>query len=332
MKRVNLILMLLAMAAATVTAQTDDMYFVPKKVKKVPALRWDAAPRWEANDDRPAYYVGSNRDVDEYNRRRGFRSSYTTLANDSLHNDVIDFAAGNGVYPDSLGLDTTVTSHRKNFAASDYDDADDYRYCRRMQRFDGFYDPWFYGYSTFYGPYYGAGWYNPWYDPWMYGYCGWYGPWRYGYYGYGWPYYSSWYWGGWGYPYYWGSHYYWGAPVVAYHRGHTGTLGYYDRSNYAGGSRRGNRGKGSSRYSSSDNGTYRGPNSSTVFGSRRNNTSGFNNDGFGGSRPMQSSPSFGGSRGGGSFGGGGGSFGGGGGFGGGRGSGMGGGGMRTGRR
>lgn len=320
------------MAAATVTAQTDDMYFVPKKVKKVPALRWDAAPRWEANDDRPAYYVGSNRDVDEYNRRRGFRSSYTTLANDSLHNDVIDFAAGNGVYPDSLGLDTTVTSHRKNFAASDYDDADDYRYCRRMQRFDGFYDPWFYGYSTFYGPYYGAGWYDPWYDPWMYGYRGWYGPWRYGYYGYGWPYYSSWYWGGWGYPYYWGSHYYWGAPVVAYHRGHTGTLGYYDRSNYAGGSRRGNSGRGSSRYSSSDNGSYRGPNSSTVFGSRRSNTSGFNNDTFGGSRPMQSSPSFGGSRGGGSFGGGGGSFGGGGGFGGGRGSGMGGGGMRTGRR
>ena len=174
------------MAAATVTAQTDDMYFVPKKVKKVPA------PRYDANDDRPAYYVGSNRDVDEYNRRRGFRSSYTTLANDSLHNDVIDFAAGNGVYPDSLGLDTTVTSHRKNFAASDYDDADDYRYCRRMQRFDGFYDPWFYGYSTFYGPYYGAGWYDPWYDPWMYGYRGWYGPWRYGYYGYGWPYYSSW--------------------------------------------------------------------------------------------------------------------------------------------
>ena len=126
MKRVNLILMLLAMAAATVTAQTDDMYFVPKKVKKVPAPRWDAAPRWEANDDRPAYYVGSNRDVDEYNRRRGFRSSYTTLGNDSLHNDVIDFAAGDGVYPDSLGLDSAVTSHRKNFAASDYDDADDY--------------------------------------------------------------------------------------------------------------------------------------------------------------------------------------------------------------
>lgn len=86
------------------------------------------------------------------------------------------------------------------FAASDYDDADDYRYCRRMQRFDGFYDPWFYGYSTFYGPYWSAGWYDPWYDPWMYGYRGWYGPWRYGYYGYGWPYYSSWYWGGWDIP------------------------------------------------------------------------------------------------------------------------------------
>lgn len=309
MRRIQLMLLLLVGASATAFAQSDDMYFVPKKVKKVPVAQVDALY------DRPAYYVGSDRDVDEYNRRRRFRSSYQTIGADSLQNDVIDFAAGDGVYPDSLGLDSTVTTRRVKRARLDVDEEDDYRYCRRMQMFDGWYDPWFYGYSTFYGPYWRAGWY----DPWMYGYAGWYGPWGWNYYGYGWPYYSSaWYWGG--YPHVWGYPYGWARPVMAYRSGHTGTLGYYDRSHYVGGTRR-NDNRGRYRGSSASR-TYGDTNANTRFGTRRNDNAFGQNNAFGTVR--QSAPSFGGGRPGGSFGGGS--------FGGGRPSGVGGGGVRMGRR
>ena len=339
MKKINLVLAFLAVASTGVQAQDDDMYFVPKKSAARPTVR-----ATERVDDRPAYYIGSNRNVDEYNRHARMRSSYTPVASaDSVGNDIISFDAADGIYPDSIAADSlAMTQRKRRSSAHDWADDDDYRWSRRMQMFDGYYDPWLYGYGWYdpwYGPWGVAGWAG-YYDPWMYG---WYGPWRYSYYG-GWPYY------GWGYGYYgWGNPYYysywggwgwpgygWGGPAVAVRGGHTGTLQYYDRSHYAGGTRvsdrdyrrgisGGNRSYGyANSYGSNDN-----TGSRTTFGSRRPANS-YNNNNYGNNSFPQSTTTFGGSRG--SFGGGG--FSGGGSFGGGsRGGGsVGGGGMRGGRR
>ena len=330
-----MVLMLLTLAACGVNAQNDDMYFVPKK-KSVK----QATPRYE-DDRQPAYYVGSSRDVDEYNRHSRLHSSYQVIEhNDSVGNDIISFDGAGEGYPDTVSSDSlTVMKSRRHRASRDkYDD--DYALCRRMQMFDGFYDPWLYGYvgyyDPFYAPYWTVGWgglygyYDPWfygyYDPWFYGYRS---AWRYGWGGYwggywGNPYYYS-YWNGWGWPGY------VAGPAVAVRRGHTGTLGYYDRSNYAGTTRRSDRDyrRGiavNNRRSYGVGRTYGNSNSQMTVGTRRHDTSTFNNSGF-----QQSAPSatFGsgsrGSFGGGSFGGG--SFGGGS-----RGGSVGGGGMRGGRR
>ncbi len=140
-------------------AQDDDMYFVPTKENVAKEVRTYGMPR-------DTYYSGSDRSVDEYNRR--VRSTVTPI--DSTGNDIIDFSAVRGVYPDSTYKEVTDS---------------DYKYTRRMSRFydlavneaywegyrDGRWDsPWYY--ST---------WYDPWYwgDPWYYG---WYHPWHYGWY------------------------------------------------------------------------------------------------------------------------------------------------------
>ena len=297
MKKSTMVLMLLTLAACGVNAQNDDMYFVPKK-KSVK----QATPRYE-DDRQPAYYVGSSRDVDEYNRHSRLHSSYQVIEhNDSVGNDIISFDGAGEGYPDTVSSDSlTVMKSRRHRASRDkYDD--DYALCRRMQMFDGFYDPWLYGY---------VGYYDPFYAPyWTVGWGGLY-------------YYS--YWNGWGWPGY------VAGPAVAVRRGHTGTLGYYDRSNYAGTTRRSDRDyrRGIAVNNRSSYGvgrTYGNSNSQMTVGTRRHDTSTFNNNGF-----QQSAPSatFGsgsrGSFGGGSFGGG--SFGGGS-----RGGSVGGGGMRGGRR
>lgn len=149
-------------------AQDDDMYFVPTKENVEKEAQTYGLPR-------DTYYSGSQRSVDEYNRRAW--SKVTPI--DSAGNDIIDFSAVRGVYPDS-----TYTENNDR----------DYRYMRRMSRFDdytpsqaywdGFRDgawssPWYY--SRHYV------WYDPWYwdDPWYYGYYGYYGyysPWRITYY------------------------------------------------------------------------------------------------------------------------------------------------------
>ncbi len=154
-------------------AQDDDMYFVPTKENKAKEVRTYGMPR-------DTYYSGSSRSVDEYNRR-----AWSTVEPiDSAGNDIIDFSAVRGVYPDSASSEVAEG---------------DYKYTRRFSRFDdyvstayweGYRDgrwssPWYYNrYYT---------WYDPWYwdDPWFYdyyGWRGWYGPWRgwyrpWGYYG-----------------------------------------------------------------------------------------------------------------------------------------------------
>ena len=251
-------------------AQDDDMYFVPTKENVAKEAKTYGMPR-------DTYYAGSQRSVDEYNRRAW--SSVTPI--DSAGNDIIDFSAVRGVYPDSAHSKVT---------------ADDYKYTRRMSRFDGYTSsseaywegyrdgrwssPWYY--SSYYSWY--APWYDPWYDPWYYGRYGWVG--YYGYYRpWGWyGYYRPWGWYG---PRYYARTYYRPSGAGRFHTSRPASAGArsYGRFN------------NSSRYSNGTfgNGSYMSRGSST------------RSSGFGGGG------SFGGTRGGGSFGGGGGSFGGGGG-------------------
>ena len=142
MKKIILLLALCGLSTLSMTAQDDDLYFTPKKSHKAKAF----------DDNTPAYYVGSNRAVDEYNRRGKFRSSYQKIDGDSI-SDVIDLQAGDGLYPDSTYVDSDFaeTLTKKRAQGYRYDD-DDFEYTRRMSRWDGFCGPWY------------AGWHSPfWY-------------------------------------------------------------------------------------------------------------------------------------------------------------------------
>ena len=151
---------------SSLMAQDDDLYFVPKKKKVV------------------------ERTVEQY-----------PYVNDTLRNDVIDFSAERGVYPDSVDEDFKITKQMSRF--DDYRLADNEAFWAGYEagrdswgwhspwyytRF-GWYDPWYYNsWSWRYGwydPWYYGSWRYGWYDPWYYGYAGWYDPWYYGYYGWG---------------------------------------------------------------------------------------------------------------------------------------------------
>ena len=289
----------------TMAAQDDDLYFTPKKSSK------DAPVKIERDVyDRPAYYCGSPRNVDEYNRRGKLKSYYQKIGTDSLGNDVIEFHEGDGTYG-TADLDSTITIYPGSERY--YDEDSDFAYSRRMGRFDDFYwDPAFYGYygSPYWRGYYG--WYDPWYDPW-YGpyYTGWYGrwhnPWFYGYYGWGYPYYG---WGGGWYGPTW--HYAYNGPSGT--RNHSNAGGRFDgnrssfgskgeRSSFNRNNNSSRNGFGQRRSSFDDNNRYQNQ-QPTQRPSYNNNQGGFgsNRGSFGGGS------GFGGSRG---------SFGGGGGFGGG---------------
>lgn len=297
MKKLILSSLLLGMLPISMMAQ-DDMYMIPSH--PTTSVRNSSS----MNQADEVTYSGSNRDVDEYNRKGQFWSHYQKIGTDQSGNDVIQFQKGRGVYPDSTYIDTT-------FVGKYYDtivDDNDYRMTNRMSRWDGFYDPWFYSSYGWGSPYWSSRWgfYDPWFygysgwnNPWYGGYAGWYDPWYSGYYGYGYPYGY-----GWGYPYsYWyGGGYGWGGYPYAYsyRSGHTGTLDYYDRSNYSGGNRRYNTGvqsKGLTRGTTIyENSSSRSNN--VEFGSRRSTTPtpsyGQSNSTFGNTRsysPAPSSPS-----------------------------------------
>lgn len=209
-----ILLTLVSAFSLSLMAQDDDMYFVPTKENVAKEARKYGMPQ-------NVYYSGSNRSVDDYNRRAQFSSLV-----DSTGNDIIDFSAVRGVYPDS--------------AYSQPVENDDYALTRRMSRFDD-YTP-----SEAYWDGYRAGrWSSPWYNTWY----SWYDPWYYDSWWY-WNdpfYYSSWY--GWRYPYYYstwyspryyGYHYYGGSYIS---RGGSSRLSsnmrFYDRRNYSSdGSRR----------------------------------------------------------------------------------------------
>lgn len=215
MRKILMFIVLIGFMPVTMLAQDDDLYFTPKKkeAKSVAARQ------------QSAYYIGSDRDVDEYNRHGKYWSHYQKLGVDENGSDIIQFQKGDGVYPDSMYVDTTFVGKYRDVVMDD-----DYSYSIRMSRWDDFYDPWLYGYRWGYGPY----WRSAWYDPWYYG--GWYDPWYYGY-GWGYPYHWSYYYGGWGYPHY---HGYWGWPGYwgGVHVVHYGAAnGYAGRRSWGGPSR-----------------------------------------------------------------------------------------------
>mgnify|MGYP004668143079 FL=1 len=323
--RLLLLSVLIGAMPLTMTAQDDDLYFTPKKSAKT-----DVSERFNRDSNEcPAYYCGSNRNVDEYNRRGKLKSYYQKIGTDSLGNDIIEFHEGDGTYG-KADLDSNITIYPGSERY--YDDEDsDFAYSRRMGRFDGFYgywDPAFYG--TYWGsPYWRSyySWYDPWYDPW-YGpyYAGWYGPhWHYGwgahygwggYYGWGWPYYGC---GGW-----------YGPRYYAY-SGPTGTRNHANGGGRFFGKRdsnnNDNRNRSFGNRNNTNNSSRWNDNNRSAFGNRRNNSqydnnryqqqsqrpsyNNSNNNGFGSNRGSFGGGSgFGSNRG--SFGGGGGSFGGGG--------------------
>lgn len=301
MKRRKSLLALACISVSCAIYAQDDMYFMPKAS--------DVAQKKENKETvSPTYYSGSDRDVDEYNRR-GYVGDGGMASNDSTASDVF-YMQSDETYLDSMA----------GVEGSDYAiDADDYEYCRRLSRFDDYYlygAPWrdpYYGFYGYYSPYWYSAWFaaSPYYYDWYFA-----------------PYYYGWY-----YPWGWHHHYHpaWGAPHYAYN-GITGTsnhgsVGYGHsrggnlygfRGNRSGskGSLNGNRSHANRKYKTYKNDSrYNGNRKENnyqnkPFNNNRNNSS-YNSSSFGGSRGGGSS--FGGSRGGSSFGGsrGGGSFGGG---------------------
>ena len=241
MKKLLITLFIAQLVPLSLLAQNDDLYFVPKEKKEAPRVK----PK-RVIDVSNTYYIGSNRDVDEYNRRPNCRvyDSLEKIGVDSLGNDVYRFNT------DSLA------PQRGRSIDANYDDDMDYKYTRRMRRYDGYdchgmdytdycesynsgynngymdgmmswnvsfgwYDPWwyssrFYGWNGWYNAYYFGGWNNPWYYGW-----GWYDPWWYG-------------------------GYYRPVHHIAYYSGYSGTRN-HSRGSYYGSSRRNNVYNGHSR-------------------------------------------------------------------------------------
>ena len=189
MKKLLMSLLLLGALPFSTMAQDDDMYFVPSKESK-------AKDAYQYGMPSKTYYSGSSRSVDEYNRRM-----IGAVPTDSTGNDIIDFSAVRGVYPDSVAPTEGGEDYKLTRQMSRFDD-----YTPSQAYWDGFLDgrwssPWYY--NSWYSWYDYDYWY--WNNPWYYSgygwtspyYYGWYSPWHYGYYrpwNYSW--YSPWYYGG----------------------------------------------------------------------------------------------------------------------------------------
>lgn len=258
-----ILLTLLSSISLSMVAQDDDMYFVPTKANVAKEAKKYGMPQ-------NVYYSGSNRSVDDYNRRAMIGAPIDTTAN-----DIIDFSAVRGVYPESDSLMA---------------ESEDYKLTRRMSRFDD-YTP-----SEAYWDGYRAGrWSSPWYNTWY----SWYDPWYYDSWWY-WNdpfYYSSWY--SWRYPYY----YSWYRPLYS--------RPIYIGGGYRGGSysRAGvTHHKNSSAQRGNDLGGYRSSNSRTYTPTTTNNRSNSNGNlgGYRSTTTSTSAGSMGGNRSGGFSGGGGG--------------------------
>ena len=195
-----ILLSLLSFLFMNMAAQDDDMYFSNKikgEVEEIETPSQVNARRnmYEYDKSKLAVYNDNCRDEDEYNRRYNGVASYQT--------------EGGAEYIEN---DSTVNTETQ------YDDADDYCYSRRILRFhsprvgialsspyywdlvysygiydymfDAYYDPFFYtwgwGYGWAWGPW--SSWYGPfwgWHHPHSWYYWGWGPGWHHGH-GMGW--------------------------------------------------------------------------------------------------------------------------------------------------
>lgn len=350
MKKFLLITFIVGLVPMSSFAQVDDMYYVPSKADK--EARKAAAEAKAAKEAAAAAQVRTytppapkplDMSVDEYNRRH-LSSSYEKIGTDSVGNDIIEFSAGDGTYP--ARVDTVYV-----YKYDDSDDFRYSSRLGLFDDFYGWYSPFLYGWrgsywNSFYYPYYGSWYMNRWYDPWYlgwYGWYDWYDPWYYGYYRWGWdPWYYSYY--GWGYPWYsgygyrygwygWYTSWYGGGSGIAY-GGTTGTRNHGSVAHHSamtagvshhdgytttsrgtfGGRSVANGTYGSSGYSGTDTRSHSSSSPRAGFGgSRATSSSGSYGGSYGSSTPSRvSTPSSGGSYGGGGSRSGGGSFGGGG--------------------
>ncbi|MBQ6918265.1 MAG: hypothetical protein IJQ64_10790, partial [Prevotella sp.] len=290
MKKLLLISLFAGVLPLSMTAQVDDLYFVPKKKSVEKVTDHYGMPK-------DVYYSGSNRSIDEYNRRA--ISHYELIGADSIMNDTINFIAEKGVYPDSVATeDFALTKKMSRF--DDYDVTDNAAFWAGYEagRYDwGWHSPWYY--SRF-------GWYDYWYDPWYYRwydpyYYSWYGGWYGSWYG---SWYSPWHYSWYGYPWYNLGYYGWVGSGGRYHYTPTIGAGSIRRDGMTYGSRNSSIARNSSRMNELRNRTVSG---NSRNGGRSRNSNGYrnnyNNSSFNGSR-SNSNSSFSGSRsssGGGSF-------------------------------
>lgn len=245
----------------SVSAQ-DDMYFVPSKKSATTVTSRSSHYNGEGyRMPRDTYYSGSNRSIDDYNRRSG--SHYEVVSSDTTGNDIIDFTAVEGVYPDStMQQDFALTREMTRWDGYEPEESywDGYEAGRRDGIRSAWRSPWYY--SSYYS------WYDPWYyDPWYYGYYGY--PGYYGYYGWYRPWYygTYWDWEYYHYGYYYPNYYYggWSTPRHNYAIRTTGNTGTIDRRGTTHGRFIGSRGPStsgsSSRFSTARNRTIAGHNS-----------------------------------------------------------------------
>ena len=157
MKKLLLISMLIGAMPLSMLAQDDDLYFVPKKKSVEKSVVVDN------NVQQPVTTcTDSGRSIDEYNRR--MKSSYQVIDGDTVKNDIIDFSAEQGVYPDSVKEekeDFELTKKMSRF--DDYSLADNVAFWAGYQTgldMWGWHSPWYYSRYGWYG-----GWYDPWYSP-----------------------------------------------------------------------------------------------------------------------------------------------------------------------
>ena len=277
---------LLACLPLSAVAQDDDMYFVPSKENVDKEARTYGLPS-------KTYYSGSNRSVDDYNRKAW--SVVTPV--DSAGNDIIEFSAVKGVYPDSAYIEESDNNYQLTRRMSRFDDYSPAEIYWEGYRDGSWASPWYYpSRYIWYDPWY---WNDPWYGSYYYGYYGYYRPW----YGSYWGYHRPWYGGYYGYYNYYGPRHYGRVRHVTTPRSHaswntaTGsrTYSHGNSVHYNGGTFGGS---GVTRYPSRSTSVTRGSSTTTSSGTRLGNFGGARSGGsFGGSR------SSGGSSGGGRFGG-----------------------------
>lgn len=268
MKKWLLLLIAFGLMPWGVMAQDDDdMYFVPSKksaskparstVTTVPGKTGSVGGTNATTRD--TYYSGSNRDVDEYNRRGSSYYQMPVVPADSvLGSDIISFSGEQGVYPDSVIVgDYGLTQQMSRWDG--YEPSESYWAGYAAGSNDAWHSPWYY---TSYYP-----WYDSWYYPWRYNYYGWYGGWYDPWYSWYDPwYYNRWYgyYGYYGYygfydPFYYGPGHNVGRPLQANNSIGLGTMNRYGRTHGKGTGFRGG--------SSNDTG-YRNSGYSSGAGSR----------------------------------------------------------------